>query len=250
MFHEFSSLEFFLQIKSKKDAEITEKELLDKFDYAWNKGSNGSRRQDDICRKLERREKASKFSLLAKKFIFSNQREVGIKIRNRSSTSEKGNNTIFSRILGIRRLQARPMQYDNVDCGNNICGVSIGHGSVCTSSPVSGRKRCAMHKGLRINGYISKLDTQGKVSPTVANEESGVVTDKQFSDLQDRKQSYITENHHPTEKASGKKINLTCGIILEDGSPCKRSPVRGNKRCLEHKGRRIRISNQSLQGKN
>lgn len=137
------------------------------------------------------------------------------------------------------------MQYDNGDCGNNICGVATGHGAVCTSSPVSGRKRCAMHKGLRINGYTTKLDTQGKVSPTAANEESGVVTD-----LQDQKQRHITENHHLTEKALGEKINLTCGIILEDGSPCKRSPVRGNKRCLEHKGRRIRVSSQSLQGKN
>ncbi|KAL0338973.1 UNVERIFIED_CONTAM: protein EFFECTOR OF TRANSCRIPTION 2 [Sesamum angustifolium] len=40
-------------MKSKNDAVITEKQLLDKFDYAWNKGSNGARRHDDICRKLD-----------------------------------------------------------------------------------------------------------------------------------------------------------------------------------------------------
>lgn len=212
-------------MNSKKDAEITEKELLDKFDYAWNKGSNGLRRQDDIHKKLKRLEKASEFSLLAKKFLFSNQREVGIKIRTGSNVSEMDNNTIFSRIIGVRRLQARPVQYGSSDCGNNICGVAIGHGSVCTTPPVAGRKRCAMHKGQRVNGYISKLNTEGKAAPP--DVETDVI--QQFSD---------------------KDFNLHCGFILEDGSSCKSSPVQGNKRCLEHKGRRIRRSNPRLQGKN
>lgn len=149
-------------MNSKKDAEITEKELLDKFDYALNKGSNGARRQDDIHKKLKRLEKASKFSLLAKEFLSSNQRKVGIKIRTGSNISEMDDTTIFSRILGVRRLQAKPVQYGSSDCGNNICGVAIGHGSVCTTPPVAGRKRCAMHKGQRVNGYISKLYTEGK----------------------------------------------------------------------------------------
>lgn len=245
-----SFLEFLLQIKSKKDAEITERQLLDKFDYAWNKGSNVSRRQDDILKKLARLEKASKFSLLAKKFLFSNQREVGIKIRNGSIVSGKSNSTIFSRILGVRRLQARPVQSGYGHCGDNICGVATGHGSVCMSPPVAGRKRCAVHKGLRVNGYISEVDAEGKVSHIAANLKSGVETDHEFSDFQDQKQSYITENHHPCEKATGKKFILTCGIILEDGSPCKRNPIQGNKRCLEHKGRRIRVSNLSSQAKN
>ncbi|KAH6779063.1 hypothetical protein C2S52_010300 [Perilla frutescens var. hirtella] len=233
-------------IKSKKDAEITEKELLDKFDYAWNKGSNGSRRQDDIHKKLERLEKASKFSLLAKKFLFTNQREVGIKIRSGSNSIGMKNNTIFSRILGIRRLQPRPGQYGSADCDDNICGVAIGHGSVCTTPPVVGRKRCAMHKGLRVNGHISKMNTEGKVPPIAASPESGVETDQHFFDFQDQKLNYTTENHHPCDHATDEKFSLTCGFILEDDSPCKRSPVRGNKRCLEHKGRRIRLSKLKL----
>ncbi|KAL1531371.1 protein EFFECTOR OF TRANSCRIPTION 2-like [Salvia divinorum] len=237
-------------IKSKKDAEITEKQLLDRFDYAWNKGSNVSRRQDDIHKKLERLEKASKFSLLAKRFMFSNQREVGVKIRNDSNLSGMGNSTIFSRILGVRRLQARPVQSDCADFGDNICGVATGHGSVCTSPPVAGRKRCAVHKGLRVNGYILKLDTEVTVPPNAANLKSGVETDREFNDFQDQTQRYITENHHPCEKATGKKFNLTCGFILEDGSSCKRSPVQGNKRCLEHKRRRICRSKLSLHTKN
>ncbi|XP_057765625.1 protein EFFECTOR OF TRANSCRIPTION 2-like [Salvia miltiorrhiza] len=236
-------------IKSKNDAEITEKQLLDKFDYAWNKGSNVSRRQDDIHKKLERLEKTSKFSLLAKEFLFSNKREVGIKIRNGSNMNGTGNSTIFSRIHGVRRLQETPMHSGYGDCGDNICGVATGHGSVCTSPPVAGRKRCAVHKGLRVNGYNSKLATEGKL-PLAANPKSGVETYQEYSDNQDQKQRYITENHHPCEQTSGKNFNLTCGIILEDGSPCKRSPVRGNKRCLEHKGRRIRRSNLSFQTKN
>ncbi|KAG6411661.1 hypothetical protein SASPL_129745 [Salvia splendens] len=229
-------------MKSKKDAEITEKQLLDRFDYAWNKGSNVSRRQDDIYKKLERLEKGSKFSLLAKKFLFSNQREVGIRITNGSNLSGTGNSTIFSRMLGVRRLQARPVQSD---CGDNICGVATGLGSVCTSSPVAGRKRCAVHKGLRINGYSLKLDTKVSLPRNAASLKSGVETDQEFNDFQDQTRRYITENHHRCEKATSKRFNLTCGFILEDGSPCKRCPVQGNKRCLEHKGRRIRRSKLS-----
>ncbi|KAG6414337.1 hypothetical protein SASPL_127057 [Salvia splendens] len=229
-------------MKSKKEAEITEKQLLDRFDYAWNKGSNVSRRQDDIYKKLELLESASKFSLLAKKSLFSKQREVGIKIGNGSNT---GNSSIFSRILGVRRLQARPVQSDCGEFGDNICGVATGHGSVCTSSPVAGRKRCAVHKGPRISGYSLKLDTKVRVPPNAASLKSSVETDQECNDFQDQTRRYITENRHPCEKATSKKVNLTCGFILEDGSPCKRCPVQGNKRCLEHKGRRIRRSKLS-----
>lgn len=243
-------------MKSKKDAEITEKQLLGTFDYAWNKGSNGARRQDDICKILNRLEKASQFSLLAKKFLLSNQRKVGIKVRtcepsflkNGSNLSDMYNNTVFSSILGVRRLQPRQVQYGSDDYCNDICGVAIGHGSICTTPPVAGRKRCAMHKGLRVNGNISKLNTEGKLPPIAASMASGITHDRHCSDFLDQKLSHGRETHHPCEHATNEKFTPMCGFILGDGSPCKRKPVQGNKRCLEHKGRRIRKSNLSLQG--
>lgn len=40
-------------MKNKEDAEKTERKILDKFDYAWNKGNNGKRRHADVRRKLD-----------------------------------------------------------------------------------------------------------------------------------------------------------------------------------------------------
>lgn len=218
-------------MKSKKDAEITEKQLLDKFDYAWNKGSNGERRPDDIYRKLNHRAKESQFSLLAKKFLFVNKKQVGIKIRTcepsswkkGSNSSDTNNSKIFSRIFGIRRCQPTQMPDGSGDHCTDICGVAIGHGLVCNTPPVGGRKRCAIHKGLKVNGYISKLNTEGRNS----------------GDFQDEKLSHSRENLHPCEHPSNENVGPSCGFILDDGSPCEREPVQRSKRCLEHKGRRI-----------
>ncbi|KAK6147737.1 hypothetical protein DH2020_018649 [Rehmannia glutinosa] len=241
-------------MKSKKDAEITERELLDKFDYAWNKGSNGARRQDDIYRKLDRLVKQSQFSLLAKKFLFVNPKQVGIKIRtceprlskNGSNSSDIENNTIFSRIFGVKRVQSRQVQYGSGDYCTDICGVAIGHGSVCTTPPVEGRKRCAMHKGMTVNGYVSKLNTEGIiVPPVVARMGSGIIPDQNFADFQNQRLRHSRETHHhpyTCESPTDEKFAPSCGFIMDNGSPCKREPVPRNKRCLEHKGRRIRKS--------
>ncbi|GFQ05516.1 hypothetical protein PHJA_002695700 [Phtheirospermum japonicum] len=202
-------------MKSKKDAEITERQLLNKFDYAWNKGSNGARRQDDIYSKLDHLTKQSRFSLLAKKFLFVNRKQAGVKIRTcepRSPKNDDGSNssnmdnniTIFSRIFRIKRFQPTQVQYGSGD----ICGVAIGRGSVCTTPPVDGRKRCAVHKGMRVNGYVSKLSTEKQVVPPAV--------------------AVVLEQNTPA-----------CGFIMENGSACERKPVPRNKRCLEHKGRRI-----------
>ncbi|KAL3825254.1 hypothetical protein ACJIZ3_021283 [Penstemon smallii] len=205
---------------SKKDAEKTEKQLLDTFDYPWNKDMNGVRRKDDVFRKLERRENASRIYLLAKKYWFSNRKQVGVRIKtceplmkNGSNIHNKDNNNVsFSRIFGIKRLQAMPVQYGNGDDCTEICGVAIGHGSICTTPPVKGRKRCAEHKGMRVNGYISKLNADGESPPSVPpSMGSGLVDESQ----------------------------TICGYILHNGSPCKKNPVPRNKRCLDHKGRRI-----------
>ncbi|KAF8393496.1 hypothetical protein HHK36_021740 [Tetracentron sinense] len=41
-------------MKNKKNAKKAEAQLLDFFDYAWNKSSNGARRPDDILLKLDK----------------------------------------------------------------------------------------------------------------------------------------------------------------------------------------------------
>ncbi|KAL6554973.1 hypothetical protein OROGR_006231 [Orobanche gracilis] len=217
-----------LQMTSKKDAEITERQLLDKFNYAWNKGSNGERRPDDIHRKLDHLAKQSQFSLLAKKFLFVRKKQVGVKIKtpesclskNGSNSSDMDDVSIFSRIFRVKRLQPKQVQFDY---SGDICGVAIGHGSVCTTRPVEGRKRCALHKGMRVNGYVSKLGTEGKsVLPLVPSGGSVIVPNQNVVEFQDH------------------VFALACGFIMENGSPCRRKPVPRNKRCLEHKGRRIR----------
>ncbi|KAG8376112.1 hypothetical protein BUALT_Bualt09G0029500 [Buddleja alternifolia] len=226
-------------VKSKKEAEITEKQLLDKFDYAWNKGSNGARRQDDIFKKLDRLAKASQFSRLAKKLLFFHPKKVGIKIqtcepclsKNGSNLSDMDNNVTFPRIFGIKRLQPRPMQYGSGDiyCTDK-CGVAIGDGSLCTTPPVKGRKRCAKHKGRRVDGYISKLNREGKESSVAASIVSGMVSDPHVAGI---------EGAYTCENPINENFSPICGVVLGDGSPCEKKPFQRNKRCLEHKGRRI-----------
>ncbi|PIN14510.1 hypothetical protein CDL12_12872 [Handroanthus impetiginosus] len=216
------------RMESKKDAEITEKQLLDKFDYAWNKGSKGARRPDDICKKLDRFEKASQFSLLAKKLLDFNQKQVGIKIKtckpsswqNESNLSDTNNNVNFSRIHGIRRFQPGQQQCGSGDSctdKSDICGVVIGHGSVCTAPP---------------------LNAEGKIPPTAASMGSDIIHDRHNADFQDWRLSQPRTTEHPPME----KFAPICGFILDNGSPCRRKPDKRNKRCLEHKGRRIRVS--------
>ncbi|XP_051150282.1 protein EFFECTOR OF TRANSCRIPTION 2-like [Andrographis paniculata] len=218
-------------MQSKKEAEMTEKKMLENFDYAWNKGGNGVRRDDDIFQKLQDLSKASRFYLLAKKLLDFNQKPVGIKIenletdscKNGSNTSDTNNGVTFSKIYGIKKVKPEQVQNGCSDHVPDICGV-VSNGSVCTAPPVKGRKRCAEHKGMRVKSSNSKPVTKVKTSSNTAN------LDSNFQD-----QPYIYEE-------SSNDIGPICGFVLNDGSPCRRKPFQKNKRCLEHKGRRIRKS--------
>ncbi|CAN6699319.1 unnamed protein product [Malus baccata var. baccata] len=111
---------------------------------------------------------------------------------------------------GSTRAQPRLVSYRSITEENTsiICGVDVGDGSVCRTAPVPGRQRCAEHKGMRIKGS------------------TGVGISNSNVDSQCR----FIGNHDPVEP---------CGFILADGSPCGRHPIRGQKRCYQHKGRRI-----------
>ncbi|XP_073141923.1 protein EFFECTOR OF TRANSCRIPTION 2-like [Henckelia pumila] len=203
-------------MKTKKDAEKTEALLLERFDYAWNKGSNGARRPDDVLKKLDLYTRESLFSLLSKKLRVFNRKKVGVEIKtcepffldNKDDLcNDMDNNGLFSRIFKIRRSQ--PIPVSSPCSSSNVCGVAVGNGSICTEPAVEGRKRCPEHKGMKVNGFISKLNIDRKGSS------DGF---------------HINHNNH---------FAPTCGVILDDGSPCKRLPAHRNKRCVVHKGRRV-----------
>ncbi|KAL0426915.1 UNVERIFIED_CONTAM: hypothetical protein Slati_2866300 [Sesamum latifolium] len=134
-------------MKSKKDAKNTEDQLLEKYDYAWNKRSNGGRRPDDILKKLDCSAKKSQFrySLLPMMLQCFHQKQVGDKLRtcdqffleNNQFNSAIGaeNKGIMSRIFGIMRLQPGRPQSGFRDDSKGVCGITIGHGSVCTKAP-------------------------------------------------------------------------------------------------------------------
>ncbi|KAG8367259.1 hypothetical protein BUALT_Bualt16G0053900 [Buddleja alternifolia] len=146
-------------MKSKKDAQETEAQLLKENDYPWNEKSNGERRPvDDVHRKLEccLANNTSQFSLLHKIMLqYLHQKQVDIKL----NLFQQFLIILCKSILNASWLQ--PTRGVQSCCGDdrnrigNICGVCIGHGSVCTKPPVKGRKRCAEHKGMKVIGFIS-----------------------------------------------------------------------------------------------
>ncbi|XP_051131651.1 protein EFFECTOR OF TRANSCRIPTION 2-like isoform X1 [Andrographis paniculata] len=208
-------------MRSKKDAEMAEKQLLDMFDYAWNKGSNGIRRHEDIRKKLDRCVKQSQFTILIKKLLSFNQKQVGIEIRacNPGSKGNNGselsdadhNNVSMSQVFGIRRVIMPPQElYGSGD----VCGVALSHGSICTAPPVHGRKRCAAHKGMRI-----------KCSSGLSNKEGNMSCCHET----------ISDQHRT---GSADYSTDVCGVKIGQGSICRAAPVKGRKRCATHKGMR------------
>ena len=81
-------------MESKRDAEKTEAQLLNRFDYAWNTNNNGARRPDDIFRKLDKIASGStKFPIIARKLLTFTNKQVGIAIKagERPSPEDKMN---------------------------------------------------------------------------------------------------------------------------------------------------------------
>lgn len=197
-------------MESKKDAEKTETQLLKTFDYAWNREMNGERRPGDIHRKLDAASGTKRVPLVFKKIHIFRPKKVGLSIKrcdspvseNGSSfyTKQKDTNILF-RIFKFGRsrptLVSKEFDINNTDA--TVCGVALGHGSVCIKPPAEGRKRCVDHKGMKVNAVVKPI------------------------------------LHTNTEDTA----HLTCGVTLDDGSICTRVPVVGKKRCEDHKGMRI-----------
>ncbi|ESQ42740.1 hypothetical protein EUTSA_v10015325mg, partial [Eutrema salsugineum] len=205
-------------MRSKRVAEATEGMLLSTFDYAWNKGSNGERRQLDLLEKLGDREFMSKRKSGISRVLFPFLRnQVGIRIKGDKHVlkeerklscdvdEKKKSNHFLAAILKLSRSRPQPVsdRFDEIDgsCSDSACGVILENGVCCNRRPVKGRKRCIEHKGQRIY----------RVSP---------------------------EKHTPPQPEifTGQVI---CGVILPNMEACTKRPVSRRKRCEDHKGMRI-----------
>ncbi|OIT33955.1 PREDICTED: protein EFFECTOR OF TRANSCRIPTION 2-like [Nicotiana attenuata] len=221
----FSIVYRWAPMNDNKDAEKTESQLLDRFDYAWNKGSNGVRRHNDVLQKLDGISRATRLPAFVRKLQLSLEKQKGVRIKpckpllleNGSDFHDSFKSTYFlPQIFKFGRSKPRIVSLSSGVNGdpNTICGVALGHGSVCMRPPITGNIRCAKHKGMKVNGVNSKLIAEGN-------------------------SSVINESTRPCA-SRGEENAPICGFILDGGAPCARKPFQRNKRCLEHKGRRNR----------
>ncbi|MBA0819548.1 hypothetical protein Gohar_019806 [Gossypium harknessii] len=213
-------------MENKADARRTEDELLRTYDYAWNKGSNGVRRHDDILEKLDKRaSNLTKLANFSKKHLPSLQKQVGIKIKASKLVSDDNefgkykNGEIDNFLLEVFNFsRSRPRLVSNHGGSDEnetfSCGVVLDDGSICKRPPVEGRKRCSEHKGKKTTG--SSTSSSMKSQP--------------------HKEDYPEIEH----------CSPICGVAMDDGSLCRRRPVSGRKRCDLHKGRRIYSSNSEI----
>ncbi|KAE7998574.1 hypothetical protein FH972_003108 [Carpinus fangiana] len=222
--------------ESKRDAEKTEAQLLNRFDYAWNSSNNGARRQYDILLKLKKdATNTIQFSNIVRKLMPFDQKQVGIRIKA-STCADEESYKFLSGVFKFSRLQPRLVldRSGVTEDNSSFCGVVLSDGSVCRRPPVARRKRCAEHKGMRITGFIPTLVTEGKSESTIGSD---------ITNLDDR-EGY---SHNDTAKCPlvvvkrpvSENFSPICGVFLSDGSACRRQPAQGRKRCNEHKDMRI-----------
>lgn len=266
------------QMKSKSDAERTEAKLLERFDYAWNKVGNVARRPNDVLIKIEKiSSRNNKISKILKMIQSFSEQKVGIQIKaeklslgNRPSHDIYDENfNLFDRVFKFSRSQPRLVSTNPntivEDCNQmHICGVISSDGSFCSNPPVKGRKRCSKHKGMRLNSVSINSKSMTKDSSIDNSQEENIVSSICGVILLDGSQCARPpypgrkrcEEHkglrinQAISKSSNLKsviknplYNVTptehCGVILGDGRSCERQPVKGRKRCEEHKGMRV-----------
>eukprot|EP00258_Populus_trichocarpa_P043992 XP_024460011.1 protein EFFECTOR OF TRANSCRIPTION 2 [Populus trichocarpa] len=212
-------------MKDKRDAEETEGKLLGTFDYAWNKGSNGTRRPSDVLQNLNSR--TTRPPDIFQWLPFSSHKLGGIKIKASKPLSpekhagfgDEDSKKLFFGIFKLSRSQPRLVtdKYGINEDSDCICGFIMVDGIPCRRPPVPGGKRCEEHKGRRVYGSSYKSIAQRNLHyPHGANLDSTTHNDRE----------------HET----------TCGVNLGDGTFCRKQAVAGRKRCEEHKGMRVNTS--------
>lgn len=236
-------------MQNEGDALRTESQLLSTFDYAWNTISNGTRRPDDILQMLNKLASGTRtFSDVAKLLLPFTQRKVGIPIKSsklpltddKLDEADSGSYNVLSRVFKLNRSRPRIVQDTTGGSATHenakICGVMLADGSICKRPPVEKRVRCPEHKGMRINASAAKAirSPKSELESIVGN---AYRYQNASHDVEDPPQRLVKS--HVDE---GIAKTIICGIILDDGSTCRRQPVKGRKRCQEHKGRRIRAN--------
>lgn len=224
------------QMENKRDAEKTEAQLLNRFDYAWNSSSNGARRPYDILSKLNKvASNTIQFSNIVRKLLLFDQKQVGIRIKASTRADEESYN-FLSRVFKYSRSQPRIVldRSGVIEENTSFCGVVLSDGSVCRRPPVERRKRCAEHKGMRISGFIPTLVTEGKSESTIGSDSTNL-DDREGYSQNDTAKCPLVAFKRPVSVG----FTPTCGVLLSNGSACRRQPAQGRKRCDEHKSMRI-----------
>ncbi|KAL2321378.1 hypothetical protein Fmac_030347 [Flemingia macrophylla] len=251
----FSIVYRWAPLQSKEDALRTEAQLLNTFDYAWNTSNNGIRRPDDILQNFHKIASGTRtLSDVARALLPFTQKQVGIRIKSNKlhMTDEKpgeadnGSYSFLSQVFNFNRSRPR-IVHDTTGVileGENakICGVALGDGSICRRPPVEKRMRCPEHKGMRTNMLTTKAIRPPNSESNVYCQENGNGYGYQnvSQDIEDPLQTLA--GNPADESLTGTDI---CGIFLNDGSTCRRQPVKGRKRCHEHKGMRVQASIQT-----
>ncbi|XVE70577.1 hypothetical protein DITRI_Ditri10aG0082800 [Diplodiscus trichospermus] len=259
-------------MENKADTQRTEAQLLCTYDYAWNKGSNGARRHDDIIEKLDKfASNRTTLAIFSRKHLPFLQKQVGIKIKankllsqnNEFSRYADGESYNFlSQVFKFSRSQPRlvldhfgfnkivhgakipsislvpSLAGDNpeIEQCSPICGVAMDDGSLCRQ-PVSGKKRCDLHKGRRIHSFNSEKIRYQAVPyvnfDSYGNEASGFDKKSCETSLPRKVETGIAP------KRLSERCNHICGVELGDGYLCTKQPVTGRVRCEDHKGMRV-----------
>ncbi|CAJ1951601.1 unnamed protein product [Sphenostylis stenocarpa] len=252
----FSIVYRWAPMQNKEDALRTESQLLSTFDYAWNTSNNGIRRPEEILQKLQKIASGSiTLSDVTRALLPFTQKQVGIRIKSsklpqadhKLDEADNGNHNFLSRVFSFNRSRPRIVQSitDVTQEQENakICGVALGDGLICRRPPAEKRLRCPEHKGMRANASIAE-------PITVPKSENNVVLEPDVCcQTKGNEYRYQNDSHEdPPQTVIGSPVDesLTntniCGIILNEGFTCRRQPVKGRKRCHEHKGRRIGAS--------
>lgn len=258
--------------KCKVDAAALEAFLLQSYDYAWNRGSNGERRPEDAFRKLQHISKTRSwgdFSKWMKLPKIGGPSKVRNLLEKRIDISEVlwmldnpatrlsvaaasiGGNSEFLSIFGRRKVKEEkglPLictkKHDRHSQSETLtCGIIDGSGSLCNNIPLPGRKRCKAHKGMRLRA--ADKPTMTKTHSVSGPSETGVCKWVDGGGMDDKptlvSRRYVVVQAAASELTQQGSLSLVCGYISKDGLTCMESPEKGRRRCTSHKGRRIRV---------
>ncbi|CAM6057062.1 unnamed protein product [Sphagnum tenellum] len=163
---------------SKAVAEKVEEELLEAFDYAWNKAADGTRRSRDVLAKIligvsSSSETSSCMgdSSLQKKWLCFGVKRVGIQVAVRKPSrtvhdDAQSATANYSRrktrcdspmlwtrahpnalTVGLGTKAAKVSEFTKLEIPAVVrCGFVLDNGVPCSAIPGKGRKRCTIHK--------------------------------------------------------------------------------------------------------